>query len=236
VRGALSKASRTSRPRPAEIDWDRTIRKNLRTYDPVRKTLVPERLVGYKHRRPGLKDVVLCVDQSGSMATSVVYAGLFAAVLASLQALKLKLVVFDTAVVDLSDLLSDPVDVLFGTQLGGGTDINAALAYCEGLISRPSDTVLVLISDLYEGGDAPAMLARAARLVAAGVQVIALLALSDDGAPGYDPKHAALFAGMGVPTFACTPDQFPGLMAAALQKQDLAQWAAREDLVLIRSQ
>jgi hypothetical protein len=226
VRGALAKATRTSRPRPAEIDWHRTIRMNLRTYDPDRRTLVPERLVGYKHRRPGLKDVVLCVDQSGSMAPSVVYAGIFAAVLASLKALRTQLVVFDTAIVDLTPALTDPVDVLFGTQLGGGTDINRALAYCETLVTRPSDTVLVLITDLYEGGDAPAMLARAARLVASGVQVICLLALSDQGAPAYNPQHAAAFAGLGIPTFACTPDQFPGLMAAALQRQDLAQWCS----------
>jgi Mg-chelatase subunit ChlD len=234
VRGALAKATRTSRPRPAEIDWHRTIRMNLRTYDPDRRTLVPERLVGYKHRRPGLKDVVLCVDQSGSMAPSVVYAGIFAAVLASLKALRTQLVVFDTAIVDLTPALTDPVDVLFGTQLGGGTDINRALAYCETLVTRPSDTVLVLITDLYEGGDAPAMLARAARLVASGVQVICLLALSDQGAPAYNPQHAAAFAGLGIPTFACTPDQFPGLMAAALQRQDLAQWAAGEGLVVAR--
>jgi hypothetical protein len=151
-----------------------------------------------------------------------------------LKALRTQLVVFDTAIVDLTPALTDPVDVLFGTQLGGGTDINRALAYCETLVTRPSDTVLVLITDLYEGGDAPAMLARAARLVASGVQVICLLALSDQGAPAYNPQHAAAFAGLGIPTFACTPDQFPGLMAAALQRQDLAQWAAGEGLVVAR--
>lgn len=231
VRGALAKSTRTSRPRPREIDWDRTIRKNLRTYDPERKILIPEKLVGYKHRRPGLKDVVLCVDQSGSMATSVVYSGIFAAVLASIRAIRTQLVVFDTAIVDLTDQLADPVEVLFGTQLGGGTDINRALAYCEGLIARPSETILVLITDLYEGGNAQEMLGRAARLKAQGVHVICLLALSDQGAPVYDAQHAAAFAAMDIPCFACTPDLFPDLMAAALQRQSVAQWAARNDLV-----
>lgn len=233
VRGALAKATRTARPRAGEIDWDRTIRKNLRTYDPARRRLVPERLVGYKHRRAGLKDVVLCVDQSGSMASSVVYSGIFAAVLASIQAVRTQLVVFDTAIVDLTAELADPVSVLFGTQLGGGTDINRALAYCEGLVTRPSETVLVLITDLYEGGDAAEMLGRAARLKAQGVQVICLLALSDDGAPGYDARHAAAFAALDIPCFACTPDLFPDLMAAALKRESVAQWAARHDRVAV---
>jgi Mg-chelatase subunit ChlD len=231
VRGALSKASRTSRPRPAEIDWPRTIRKNLHTYDPGRRVIVPEHLVGFRHRRPGLRDVILCVDQSGSMAASVVYSGIFAAVLASVRAVRTQLVVFDTAIVDLTAELADPVEVLFGTQLGGGTDINRALAYCQGLVTRPSDTILVLISDLYEGGNAPEMLARAAQLKASGVQVIALLALSDDGAPAFDAHHAAVLASLGIPAFACTPDQFPDLMAAAIQREDLAAWASRHEIV-----
>ena len=234
VRGALAKATRTSRPRPAEIDWHRTIRKNLASYDRARRTVIPEKLVGYQHRRPGLQDMILCVDQSGSMAPSVVYAGIFAAVLASIKALRTRLVVFDTAIVDLTPQLADPVDVLFGTQLGGGTDINRALAYCEALVTRPARTTLVLISDLYEGGHAPDMLVRAGRLAASGVQVIALLALSDQGAPAYDAKHAAAFAAMGIPTFACTPDLFPELMAAALQRQDLGLWAARQDILPAR--
>ena len=128
--------------------------------------------------------------------------------------------------------LDDPVDLLFGVQLGGGTDINRALAYCQTLISRPEDTIFILISDLYEGGNAREMLGRAAQLVQSGVQCIALLALSDEGAPFYDHAMAARFATIGIPTFACTPDQFPDLMAQALARQDLVQWAAREDIVL----
>ena len=141
------------------------------------------------------------------------------------------MVVFDTAVVDLTDELHDPVELLFGTQLGGGTDINRALAYCQGLVAQPDETILVLISDLYEGGDADEMLQRAAALVASGVQVVALLALSDDGAPGYDHVNAQAFAALGSPAFACTPDLFPDLMAAAIERRDLAAWAAGEDIV-----
>ncbi|ROO88949.1 VWA domain containing CoxE-like protein [Actinocorallia herbida] len=222
VRGALDKAARTSRPRPSDIDWDRTIRANLRHYLPDRRTVVPERLVGHGRRRRAVqREVILCVDQSGSMASSVVYAGLFGAVLASVPALRTSVVVFDTAVVDLTERLHDPVEVLFGTTLGGGTDINRALAYCEGLVTRPERTVLVLVSDLFEGGDRREMLARAAALVRSGVQMIALLALSDDGAPAHDHDTAEAFAALGVPAFACTPDAFPDLLAAALQQQPL---------------
>ncbi len=169
------------------------------------------------------------------MASLVVYAGIFGAVLASLRAVSTRMVVFDTAVVDLTDDLDDPVDLLFGTQLGGGTDINRALAYCQGIITRPAQTILVLITDLYEGGNGAEMLKRAAALVAGGVQVVCLLALSDDGAPGYNSHYAAGLAGIGAPTFACTPDLFPDLMAAAIGKQDLAQWAAKNDIVAARA-
>jgi hypothetical protein len=120
--------------------------------------------------------------------------------------------------------------VLFGTQLGGGTDINKAVGYCEGLITRPRDTIFVLISDLYEGGDAEAMLARLGGLRASGVRVVALLALSDDGAPSYDAGNAASLAALGIPAFACTPDAFPELLAVAIGGGDVAAWAEREDL------
>jgi Mg-chelatase subunit ChlD len=222
VTGALNRAARVARPRHRDIDWNRTIRANLKHYQPSHGTVVPERLVGYGRRTNAVqRDVVLCVDQSGSMAASVVYSGVFAAVLASLRSLHTSLVVFDTAVVDLTEALSDPVDVLFGTQLGGGTDINRAIAYSQSLVTRPRDTIFVLISDLYEGGVQDEMLRRIVALLGAGVQVIVLLALSDEGAPAYDEDNAAALAALGVPAFACTPDAFPELMAAAIQRQDL---------------
>ena len=228
VTGALDRASRTSRPRrAADIDWDRTIRANLRNYLPEQRTVVPERLVGYARKQQAVaRDVVLCLDQSGSMASSVVYAGVFGAVLASVRSLRTSVVAFDTSVADLTEQLSDPVDVLFGTQLGGGTDINQAVAYCQRLITRPASTIFILVSDLYEGGDRDAMLRRIADMTAAGTQVIALLALSDDGAPGYDRENAAALAGLGITAFACTPDAFPDLMAAAIERRDITQWAA----------
>ncbi|MFE1521038.1 VWA domain-containing protein [[Kitasatospora] papulosa] len=225
--GALDRSSRVGRPRPRDIDWDRTIRANLRNYVPLpgregAGTVVPERLVGYgRADRSVKKDVILCVDQSGSMAASVVHAAVFGAVLASMRTLETRLVVFDTAVADLTGQLHDPVDVLFGTQLGGGTDINRALAYCQSKITRPADTVVVLVSDLREGGIREEMVERAAAMKASGVQFVTLLALSDEGAPSYDREHAAALAALGAPAFACTPDHFPEVMAAAIENRPL---------------
>jgi len=232
VSGSLNKASRNKRPKRAQdIDWGRTIRANLQHYLPEHNTIIPQNLIGYGRQRQSLKDIILCVDQSGSMASSVVYASLFAAVLASIKAVSTQLVVFDTAVVDLTPMLDDPVDVLFGTQLGGGTDINKALSYCQGLIRRPEDTIVVLISDLYEGGNNTELLKRTASILGSGVQMISLLALADDGAPCFDARNAAEFTALGSPTFACTPDLFPDLMAAALNKQDISVWAAQNGIV-----
>ncbi|MER7773773.1 VWA domain-containing protein [Streptomyces sp. NPDC096191] len=220
--GALDRSARVTRPRHHDIDWNRTISANLKHYLPEYGTVVPERLVGYgRASRSVKKEVVLCVDQSGSMAASVVYASVFGAVLASMPSIETRLVVFDTAVVDLTDQLDDPVDVLFGTQLGGGTDINRALAYCQSRITRPAETVVVLISDLYEGGIRDEMLRRVAAMQAAGVRFVTLLALSDEGTPAYDREHATALAALGAPAFACTPDHFPEVMAAAIERRPL---------------
>ncbi len=234
VIGSLNRAGRTRRPRHKEIDWNRTIRANLRHYQPDYSTVIPEVRLGYTRRRNALRDVILCVDQSGSMAASVVYSGVFGAVLASIPSVRTKMVVFDTAVVDLTEELTDPVDLLFGTQLGGGTDINRALAYCQTLVQNPQDTILILISDLYEGGNREEMLQRVAALSTSGGQMIALLALSDKGAPAFDHNIAAALASLGIPAFACTPDRFPDLMAAAIERRDLARWASEEEVVKIQ--
>jgi hypothetical protein len=238
IRGALDRSRRTSRPRFADIDWPRTIRANLGHYQPEHRTVVPERLIGFmrqQRRIVDLDEVILCVDQSGSMASSVVYASIFAAVMASLPVVATKLVCFDTAIVDLTEELADPVEVLFGVQLGGGTDINRAVAYCEDRIERPGKAHLLLITDLYEGGDAEALVDRLARITVSGVNVIVLLALTDTGRPSYDPHLSARVASLGIPVFACTPDQFPELMATALRREDVHGWAADSDIKLVRS-
>jgi len=230
VHGALSRSTPNRRPRLREVDWQRTVRANLKNYLPAQRTIVPERLVGFGHKRQRLKDVIIAVDQSGSMAESVVYAAVLGSVMASVSSVATRLVVFDTSVVDLTDQLSDPVDVLFGVQLGGGTDIGAAVDYCASMVQRPQDTVMVLISDLFDGGQKGRLQRRVATLVEAGVRFVTLLALADGGRPAYDHALASELTALGVPVFAATPDLFPELMAAALSGRDLQTWAAAHGL------
>jgi Mg-chelatase subunit ChlD len=227
IKGALSRSVRNRRPKYSEIDWNRTIRANLKHYQHDYKTIIPQNLIGYGRKGQALREVILLVDQSGSMASSVIYSSVFGAVMASLRSIKTQMIIFDTAVVDLTQHLTDPVELLFGTQLGGGTDINKALGYVQQQIRTPNDTILVLISDLYEGGNEREMLKKCAYLKTSGVQFIVLLALSDEGRPMYDRSVAAKLAAMDIPSFACTPDKFPDLMAAAIQKENMNSWVGK---------
>ena len=231
LEGSLHRSQRNRRPKHKEIDWNKTIRLNLKNYQKDLKTVIPEQLVGFGKKGNALKKVILLVDQSGSMASSMVYAGVLGAVMASVRSLKTHLVVFDTSVADLTEELRDPIDLLFATQLGGGTDINKALAFAEKLIQQPRDTIVVLISDLFEGGNTAGLLRRAASIQSSGAQLIALLALNDQGAPAHDRSVAEKFASLDIPAFACSPDQFPDLMAAAIKKEDIRQWMGRKGIV-----
>lgn len=233
IRGALNRSIRNNRPRASEINWNATIKKNLKTYQPDYNAIIPENLVGYGRKQRRSRNLILCVDQSGSMANSVIYSSIFAAVMSSMPSLKTHLVVFDTAIVDLTEQLQDPVEVLFGVQLGGGTDIAKAMQYCESLVDNPSDTHLVLISDLCEGGNKNQLLSTTKRLIDSGVNVITLLALANDGAPWYDTQMAGNFTALGSPAFACTPDKFSDLMAAALERKDLHSFASENDFPVV---
>ncbi len=224
VQGALNRAARNRRPRHNDIDWPRTIRANLKNYQPDYRTVIPEVRFGYGRRRQSMRHIILCIDQSGSMASSVVYSAIFGAVLATLPSVTTSLVVFDTSVIDLTGELDDPIDLLFSVRLGGGTDINGAVGYCQQLVRSPQDTVFVLISDLYEGGVENEFMRRATNMVASGMQFVTLLALSDEGAPSYNADLAGKLATLGVPAFACTPDKFPALMAAAIERRDLREF------------
>ena len=232
VMGALSSAYRNRRPKLNEIDWHRTIKLNLKHYQPEYKSIIPQNLIGHGKKGQSLRNVILCVDQSGSMAASVVYSSVFGAVLASIPSLKTKMIVFDTAVADLTKELHDPVDLLFGAQLGGGTDINKALSYAEQQVENPNDTILILISDLYEGGNASEMLRRAGRLKASGVQFICLLALDDEGIPAYDKAIAEKLSAFGIPVFGCSPNVFPDLMAAVIKKDNLKNFLSKHNIAL----
>ncbi len=229
--GALNRSVRNRRPKLNEMDWHRTIKANMKHYQKEYNSIIPEQLWGFGRKGQSLKNVILAVDQSGSMASSLVYSGILGAVMASLPSVKTHMLVFDTEIADLTAQLNEPVDLLFATQLGGGTDINKALHYADNLITQPDDTVLVLITDLFEGGNINEMFKKAASIKAKGVTFVTLLALNDEGNPIYDKQVAQQLYGMGIPCFACTPDLFPDLMSAALKKEDIYQWMAKHDIV-----
>ena len=162
------------------------------------------------------------------MADSVVYGAVCGSIFASLPALDTRVVAFDTAVVDLTEKCGDdPVDMLFGVQLGGGTDINNSVAYCEQFMTDPSRTLFVLLTDLYEGGNEAQLVRRLADMVESGVRALCLLALSDSGIPSFDERLARKLSSLGIPCFGCTPQKLPDLLEGALRGQDLQALATR---------
>lgn len=228
VRGARRGARRRGPPSLPDLDVPRTITQNLRNYRPDLGRIIPDRFFFHarQHRRRKLR-VIVCMDQSASMLESVVYGAIMGAIFASIPALETRVLAFDTEVVDLTAKLAAPVEMLFGLQLGGGTDIHGAVAHAEGLITSPSETWLILITDLHEGGNEEALVRRLEALVTSGVRVLCLLALSDTGAPSYHTALARRLAAASVYCFACTPSLLPEVIEAALAERDLAA-VARE--------
>lgn len=229
VMGALNRNSHSPIPHAPSIDWKWTIGRNLKNYQPSLGVLVPEKVYFFSRaRRSNHWTVIVDMDQSGSMAESVVYGSVTGSIFASLPALNTRVVAFDTEVVDLTEQCgADPVDMIFGVQLGGGTDINKSVAYCEKFITDPTQTIFFLITDLFEGGNQAQLVRRLQDMVESGVRVICLLALSDSGIPTYDERLAKKIAEFGVPCFGCTPNKLPELIEGVLKKQDLKALAAR---------
>ncbi len=227
VKGAINKKSHSPLPSGAQsIDWKYTINRNLKNYDKERKIVIPERFYFFdRARKQSHWTIILDIDQSGSMAESAIYASIIGSIFASLPALKTHVVVFDTEVVDLTEQSkADPVDMLFGIQLGGGTDIHKSLQYCEPFITDPLKTIFILVSDLYEFGNQAGMLKRMREMHESGVKVIALLALSDKGIPVYHEGNAQKLGRIGIPCFGCTPNLLPQLLEDVLKKNDLGHW------------
>lgn len=229
VTGALDRKRHSPIADPRAIDWRRTIRTNLKGWDPKRRLILPERFWFFERARKGIGwSVVLDMDQSGSMADSVVYGSVMGSILASLSTIETRVVVFDTEVVDLTEsCANDPVDMLFGVQLGGGTDIEKSVRYCEQFFGRPDKTIFILISDLYEGGNQAGLVRRMEAIRESGVKAVCLLALNDTGAPCYDADMARRLAEVGVPAFACVPELLPDFLEGALKGSDLAALAKR---------
>lgn len=224
VTAALNRRAHSPLPSAAALDFPYTIRRNLKNYNAELKTIIPERVWFFdRSSRVNRWHIILDIDQSGSMGESILYSSVMACVLASMQAVKTSVVAFDTQIMDLTPLCADPVDLLFGFQMGGGTDIAKSIAYCQGLVESPAKTLFFLISDLCEGGNRAALLRRVEELKASGVSVIVLLAIADGGKPYYDPQTAERIAAMGIPCFACAPEKLPELLKRALTGSEISQ-------------
>lgn len=227
VTASLNKRKHSPLPSAAAIDYKMTISRNLKNYNRDLKTIVPEHFYFFDRTSTTAANkwtVILDIDQSGSMGESVIYSSVISCILASMSSLKTRVVAFDTNIVDLTEKSDDPVDLLFGFQLGGGTDIEKSIAYCEQFVENPKKTLFFLISDLEEGGNRAGMLRRLQEMKESGVTVISLLALADGGKPYYDAQMAQRIAGMGIPCFACSPQMLPRLLEKALKGQDLTEF------------
>lgn len=222
VTAAVNRRAHSPIPSASTLDYRMTIRRNLNHYDRNLQKLLPEKFYFFERAsRSASRKVILDIDQSGSMGESVIYSSVMGCILASMNTLQTHIVAFDTQVTDLTMLCSDPVDLLYGIQLGGGTDIEKSIAYCTELVEEPEKTTLFLITDLYEGGNRAGLLRRLEALKASGVNVIVLLAISDKGKPCYDSQMAEKVAGLDIPCFACPPEKLPELLELALKKRSL---------------
>jgi Mg-chelatase subunit ChlD len=222
TRQALLGAMRRDRHSPLKIarnlDLRRTVREGLRHYQPALRKVVPERIHFFANQRRYHEwRVIILVDQSGSMGESVVYSSIIAAVFASLPALDTRLVFFDTSIADVSDQLSDPVEILIGVQLGGGTDIARAVRYGATLVGQPEKTLLLLITDLYEGGSQADLLQQLGVLKENRTHVLCVLALNDGGTASFDRDLARKVANLDIPTFAATPNKLVHAVERALR-------------------
>ena len=226
VTAALNRREHSPIPSASALDYRMTIRRNLKHYDTQRQVLLPEKFYFFEHAaRSASRTIILDIDQSGSMGESIIYASVLSCILASMRSLKTHIVAFDTQVTDLTELCADPVEVLYGIQMGGGTDIEKSIAYCAELVQEPAKTTLFLITDLEENGNRAGLLRRLEELKASGVNVIVLLAISDSGKPCYDSMMAEKVSALEIPCFACPPERLPELLEAAMKHQSLQNFS-----------
>ncbi len=204
--GRLNRFRRSPMKIARNLDWRGTIRENLKHYDPETGKLMIHDVRFFSRVERRLRwDLILCIDQSGSMVDSVIHSAVMAGILTGLPLIEVKLIVFDTAIVDLSEHVDDPVEVLMNVQLGGGTDIGKALDYCATLVRNPRRTILILLSDFEEGASPKRLLGACRRLREAGVILLGLAALDEQAAPFYDRRMAEQLAGCGMDIAALTP-------------------------------
>lgn len=234
VTAAVNRREHSPIPSASALDYKMTIRRNLKHYSPELHTIVPEHFYFFERAATSAAskwNIILDIDQSGSMGESVIYSSVVSCILASMASVKTHVVAFDTNIVDLTDKCSDPVDLLYGFQLGGGTDIDKSVVYCQQFIENPKKTLFFLISDLDEGGNRAAFIRRMEEMKQSGVTVVCLLALADRGKPYYDANVAGKLSKLGIPCFACSPQKLPELLGLVLKGRDLAEFAKTAETI-----
>ena len=228
VTASINRKLHSPIPSASALDFQTTIRKGIKDYNTKLKKIIPQKYYFFERSATTAANkytVILDIDQSGSMGESVIYSSIMSCILASMSAIKTKVVAFDTNIVDLSEKCEDPIDLLFGFTLGGGTDIEKSIKYCTKYIENPKKTIFFLISDLEEGGNRAGLLRRLTQMKEDGVIVICLLAISDSGKPYYDANMAQRIANNGIPCFAAAPQMLPRLLEKAMKNEDMSGFA-----------
>ena len=228
IRGALNRQQHSPFRSLANLDWPRTIRKNMKYYNPELRTIIPEQMSFFsRQQRTNEWNVIIAMDQSGSMHSSLIYGGIMGAILASMPAVETHVVAFNhSEVVDLTEHCSDPVDLLFGVQLGGAEDYWMATCFCERFMHTPAKTLYILLADLHDTSpNESRFVKKMEHLLQGGLKAVTLLAISDHGKPSYNANLAEKLAKIGMPSFGCTPDHLPDLLAAVIKGNDLKQFA-----------
>jgi hypothetical protein len=232
VRGALDRHQRSPFRSLANLDWQRVIRRNLKNYNPDLKVIIPEELSFFSRRQKRHEwNVIIAMDQSGSMASSLIYGGVMGAILASMPAVETHVVAFNHQdVVDLTAECHDPVDLLFGIQLGGAEDYWMATRYCEPFMHTPARTLYILLADLYDTSPHEGkFVQKMEQLLGNGIKAVTLLAISDHGKPSFNHNLAQKLTNLGMPCFGCSPDRLPDLLAAVIKGQDLKAFAKQAE-------
>jgi len=231
IRGSLDRNRHSPFRSLSNLDWTRTIRRNLKNYNQSLRTIIPEQISFFqRQRRQNEWNVIIAMDQSGSMSSSLIYGGIMGSILASMPAIETHVVAFNhEEVVDLTEHCSDPVDLLFGVQLGGAEDYWKATCFCERFMHTPAKTLYILIADLYDTSPNESRFVKKMEfLLEGGLRAVTLLAISDQGQPSFNEPLAQKLAKLGMPCFGCVPDRLPDLLAAVLKGADLKQFAVSD--------
>ncbi len=216
--GRLNRHQRSPQPVMANLDWHRTLRENLKNYDlESQRLLVQNVYFSSRNQRHIPWRVILCIDQSGSMMDSIIYSAVIAGILAKLPMVDLKLVLFDTNVVDLSEMADDPVEVLMSSQMCGGTHIKKALSYCQDLAEQPANTVVATVSDFAEGGAPSALIHQARDMISSGIKMLGITAMTADAEPFYDSQMTAKLSSEGMDIASLSPDLFADWLAKVME-------------------